>query len=100
VQTLADSPYLRAASRKDTIALVPYDNLGAVKQGTPLYSCSLGLFFCRKVGKVSALLSGEMSFKHPLHNTQLRGQPVQVQLDNQRAAERPVLFAGGRPILF
>ena len=30
----------------------------------------------------------------------LRGQPVQVQLADAHAAERKVLFAGGRPILF
>ena len=47
-----------------------------------------------------ALLAGEMVYKHPLHNTQLRGQPVQVQLADVHDAERKVLFAGGRPILF
>jgi hypothetical protein len=100
VKAITDSPYLRAVERKETIAFVPYDNLSKVKAGAPLYSCSLGLFFCRRVGQVAAVLTGEMSFKHPLHNTMLRGQSVQVQLDNPHAAERAVLFAGGRPILF
>ncbi|MDB4970914.1 MAG: hypothetical protein JWN44_6603 [Myxococcales bacterium] len=100
VKSLADSPYLRAVERKDAIAFVPYDNVSKVKAGAPLYSCSLGLFFCRRVGQVTALLAGEMSFKHPLHNTMLRGQSAQVQLDNPHAAERTVLFSGGRPILF
>jgi hypothetical protein len=100
VKSLSESPYLRAVEKKDAIAFVPYDNMSKVKAGAPLYSCGLGLFFCRHVGQVVAVLSGEMSFKHPLHNTMLRGQSVQVQLDNPHAAERTVLFAGGRPILF
>ena len=79
---------------------MPYDNLDKVKPGAPLYSCAVGLFFCHKVGSVVAVLAGEMTFKHPLHNTMLRGQAVQLKLDDARMAEKPVLFAGGRPILF
>ena len=41
-----------------------------------------------------------MAYKHPLHNSQLRGQPVQMQLADVHDAERKVLFVGGRPILF
>jgi len=47
-----------------------------------------------------ALLPGEMAYKHPLHNSQLRGQPVQLALGDMHDAERKVLFVGGRPILF
>jgi uncharacterized coiled-coil protein SlyX len=100
VTTISESPYLRAVEGKDTIAFVPYDNMGGVKPGAPLYACSMGPLFCSKVGQIVALMPGEMSFKHPLHNTQLRGQPVQVQLTDAHTAERKVLFAGGRPMLF
>lgn len=100
VQTIEGAPYLRAAVQKDVIALVPYENLAKVKAGAPLYGCALGLFFCHRIGHVVALLPGEMQLKHPLHNTMLRGQAVQLQLDDARLAEKPVLFVGGRPILF
>jgi hypothetical protein len=100
VATIEDSAYLRAAARKDTIAQVPYENLDHVKPGQPLYSCAIGLFFCKKVGSVVAVLSGELLFKHPLHNNMIRGQAVQLRLDDVKIAEKPVLFAGGRPILF
>jgi hypothetical protein len=100
VKDLQDSPYLRAVEKKATIAFVPYENLDHVKAGTPLYSCWTGLFFCHKAGTVVDVLSGEMTVKHPLHNQMMRGQSVQVQLTDPRAAERNVLFAGGRPILF
>jgi hypothetical protein len=60
----------------------------------------VGLFFCKKVGEVVEVLGGELSVKHPMTNAMLRGQSVQVQLTDTRAAERKVLFAGGRPILF
>jgi hypothetical protein len=100
VKTIAQSPYLLAVEKRGTIAFVPYENLDNVKAGTPLYSCSVGLFFCRNVGQVVEVLGGELSVKHPLHNNMLRGQSVQVQLTDVRAAEHRVLFAGGRPILF
>ena len=100
VSSISDSPWLRAVERKDTIAFVPYDNLDHAKPGAPLYACAAGMFFCSRVGKVVAVLSGEMTVKHPLHNTMLRGQSVQVELTDPKAAERKVLFAGGRPLLF
>jgi hypothetical protein len=100
VATIESSPLLRAVAGKDDIAFVPYENLDRAKPGAPLYACWLGPLFCRKVGQITALLPGEMSYKHPLHNHQLRGQPVQVQLTDKRYAERKVLFAGGRPLWF
>ncbi|HEX9102474.1 MAG TPA: hypothetical protein VF997_09730 [Polyangia bacterium] len=100
VHTLSDSPFIRAVDGKDSIAFVPYDNLDRVKPSAPVYGCAIGPLFCKKVGSIVTLLAGEMSYKHPLHNAQLRGQPVQVQLGNVRDAERKVLFVGGRPILF
>ncbi len=100
IATIVDSPYLRAAQRKDTIAFVPYDNIAKAKAGAPVYACAAGPLFCRKVGKVVAVLAGEMSGKHPTHNTQLRGQSVQVELSDAKAAEHTVLFVGSRPVLF
>jgi hypothetical protein len=100
VKTLAEAPLLRAVDGKDAIAFVPYENIDRAKPGEPLYACYLGPLFCKKVGQVAAVLPGEMAYKHPLHNSQLRGQPLLVDLTDKRAAERKVLFAGGRPILF
>jgi hypothetical protein len=100
VKTISDSPFIKAVDNKATIALVPYDNLGAVKPGAPLYGCYVGLFFCKKVGTVVELLSGEVSLKHPLHNQMVRGQTVHLALTDPKWAQRKVLFSGGRPILF
>jgi hypothetical protein len=100
VRTLSESPFMRAVDGKGTIAFVPYDNLGAVTVGAPVYGCAIGPLFCKKVGSIVSLLPGEMAYKHPLHNSQLRGQPVQITLGNALDAERKVLFVGGRPVLF
>ena len=100
VKTLEASPFIRAVEGKDPIAFVPYDNLDRIKPGAPVYGCAIGPLFCKKVGSVVTLLPGEMSYKHPLHNAQLRGQPVQLSLGDVHDAERKVLFVGGRPVLF
>lgn len=100
VRTLQNSPFIRAVDGKEPIAFVPYDNIDRVKAGAPVYGCAIGPLFCKKVGSIVMLLPGEMSYKHPLHNAQLRGQPVQLSLGDVHEAERKVLFVGGRPILF
>jgi len=100
VKTISESPFVRAVDGKDTIAFVPYDNIDRVKAGAPVYGCWIGPLFCKKVGSIVALLPGEMAYKHPLHNAQLRGQPAQISLADVHDAERKVLFVGGRPVLF
>ncbi len=98
LKSLEESPLLRAAEGKVTLALVPYDNLPSVKKGAKLYSCAVGFIFCRKVGTVAEVLPGEMEVRHPIHATkQLRGQAVRLELTVPRAAEETVLFAG-RPL--
>jgi hypothetical protein len=100
VTTVAASPYLRAMNGASTIALVPYENVDAMKPGAPLYACRVGLFFCSKVGRIVDRLDGEVAVKHPVRNQTIRGQTLQVQLDEARWARHPVLFAGSRPVLF
>jgi hypothetical protein len=100
VRTIADSPYLLAVAQRSAIAFAPYENLPAIKPGTPLYACSYGLLVCRSVGRVAAVLAGEVAVKHPVHNSVLRGQSLQLELTDARAAEQKTLFVGGRPLLF
>ena len=54
------------------------------------------------VDRVSCdVMAGEMEVHHPFHPSRaLRGQAVQVQLTDARAAAEPVLFAGRAPLLF
>lgn len=99
LKTIRDSPFVRASEGSITLALAPYGNLANVKKGAPLYACALGFLWCREVGSVVEALSGEMPVKHPIHNSQLRGLAMRVELTDARAAESAVLFAGGAPLL-
>jgi len=94
---LQSSPYLRALADGAQVAFVPYANLSNVSKGTTLYACSLGMFWCHDVGKVVEVLPGEVTFKHPHKDQMLRGQMVELKLDNG-AAQEDVLFAGGKPL--
>jgi hypothetical protein len=101
IGAIRSAPLLLAADGKLTVVLVPYENLPAVKKGGALYNCTLGFIACRKVGSVVAVLPGEMEVRLPLHSSRpLRGQAVQVQLNEAGAAAEPVLFAGRAPLLF
>jgi hypothetical protein len=96
---IRQSPYLRAFTERVTIAFVPYDNLSEVRAGEPLFACALGLVWCQEVGRVVAALDGEVSARHPQSNEPLRGQMVELALDDREAAEHLVLFAGNKPLL-
>ncbi|MEP6861236.1 MAG: hypothetical protein ABJE66_11475 [Deltaproteobacteria bacterium] len=100
VASLKGSAYLRAVDDRATIAFMPYDNLSGVAKGGQFYRCRLGMLWCRKAGSVLAILPGEVAFKHPKRDKQLRGQMVELQLeaDEGSAAEEDVLFFGGKPL--
>ena len=100
IANVKSSAQLRALHDKATVALVPYDNLREVKAGTPLYSCGLEMVWCRQVGSVLEVLPGEVTFKHPHRDKQVRGQLVELRLDVASAAQDDVLFAGGAPLGF
>ena len=99
LETLQHTSYLRALGDHAQVAFVPYGNLTKVEKGKGLYACKLGMVICHKVGTVLEVLPGEVQFKHPHKDKMLRGQMVELQLDQADAAEDDVLFVGGRPLL-
>ena len=100
VKGIGNSPLLLATEQKMTVAFVPYDNLPSVGKDVPIYACSLGMFWCHKVGAIVSVLAAEVSNKHPLRNDMLRGQMVQLDLKEGEAATRKVLFARRAPLIF
>ncbi len=94
-----DSPFMRAADHSLVVAAVPYENIRNAAPGTPLYLCRLGFVFCRKVGEVGALIDGEIQVKHPLHSRVLRGQMVEIAVQDRDAVVHSVLFAR-KPLFF
>jgi hypothetical protein len=99
VASLKQSSYLRAIADGAQVAFVPYGNLKDVKKGNSLYGCKLGMVFCHKVGTVLDVLPGEVLFKHPNRDKQLRGQMLELRLEDGADATDDVLFVGGRPLL-
>ena len=102
VGSLKQSAWIRAINDGAAVAFVPYANLPNAKKGAPLYACKLGMVFCRHVGEVLEVLPGEVTSKHPNRDKQLRGQLVELKLDEEDAdaAADDVLFVGGKPFLF
>lgn len=99
VASLQQSSYLRAMADGAQVAFVPYGNLKDVKKGNSLYGCKLGMVFCHQVGTVLDVLPGEVVFKHPNRDKQLRGQMLELRLEDGADATDDVLFVGGRPLL-
>jgi hypothetical protein len=99
VKSLQNTSYLRALSDHAQVAFVPYGNMHTIDKGTSLYACRLGMIFCHKVGEVLEVLPGEVLFKHPKRDKQLRGQMIELKLEDGVAATDDVLFVGGRPLL-
>jgi hypothetical protein len=97
VKRLEASPYLKAINQKIVLAFVPYQNLRNVKIGTKLYGCAWGLVACSNVGKVTAVLEGEVDNVHPHDESIQRGVMVEIDVSSSAAGET-VLFAGGKPL--
>ena len=97
VKRLEASPYLRAVNNKVVLAFVPYQNLRNVKIGTKLYGCAWGLVACKTVGKVTAVLDGEVTDMHPHDESIQRGVMVEIDVSSAAAGDK-VLFAGGKPL--
>jgi hypothetical protein len=102
LDSIKRSPFLRAADHSADVAFVPYSNLDDVKVGSPVYACALEMIICHEVGSVRELLPGEVTYKHPFREKDLRGQMVDLKLDDDErdAVAKSVLFVGGRPMLF
>jgi hypothetical protein len=99
VNRLAQSPYLKAIENKVTLAFVANQNLKNVRLGSPLYGCTWGLAWCRKVGTVKVVLEGEVQDVHPHDESIQRGLMVEVDVTDWGASET-VLFAGSKPLWF
>jgi hypothetical protein len=93
---LSQSPYLKAVDHRVVLAFVPYDNKH-MKVGAKLYGCSWGLVACSNVGKITAVLDGEVTNQHPNNESTHRGQLVEVDV-SEWAAGQHVLFTGGKPL--
>jgi hypothetical protein len=100
IQTIKQSPFLRAADQSANVAFVPYSNLDQIRAGAPVYACALEMIACSEVGQVKDVLAGEVTFKHPFRDKNLRGQMVELDLDDVDAVAKSVLFVGDKPLLF
>jgi hypothetical protein len=96
VSRLAQSPYLKAVDHRVVLAFVPYDNKH-MKMGAKLYGCSWGIVACSNVGKITAILDGEVTNQHPNNESTHRGQLVEIDV-SEWAAGQTVLFAGSKPL--
>jgi hypothetical protein len=100
--TAKQSPYYLNASGGQTLyfAFVAYDNQAYATPGSTIYDCYLNMVFCRRVGSVKQVFSGEEQAIHPIFKTQIRGFLIQMNLDHAESAKSKTVFLGRKPVLF
>jgi hypothetical protein len=98
VGRVSGSAYVRALEQKIAVAFVPYQNLGNVEPGAPLYGCTLNVLGCSQIGKVVKIIEGEVQDFHPHDNSLQRGVMLEIQVGNLSDAEARVLFVGKKPL--
>lgn len=100
IAIIQESPLLLAASGELTVAFVPYDNLSEVNEGDPVYGCVARIIGCHVVGSVGKAVEGEVTAKHPVYGTDLRGKFVRLELNEPKAVESVVLHVKRPPLFF
>ena len=100
IATILKTPLGRAISQPVVVLFVPYDHSRHFTPGEPLYGCALTIAWCRKVGKLGAVIPGETSFVHPFFAKNMRGFFIEALLSDPEAAKKEVLHVGRPPILF
>ncbi|MEZ5791113.1 MAG: hypothetical protein R3D34_10110 [Nitratireductor sp.] len=99
ISSLEGTPLIKAVKEPVTVLFVPYDNLNSFVEGKPLYSCAAMVFWCRRIGTIGASVPGEISTTHPFFGKPMRGQFIEANLTDEKAALKEILHAS-RPLFF
>lgn len=94
LEQIANHPYVRASQSQVTMAFVPYDNLKSLREETQILGCYLEFFLCKRVGKVSRVLDGEVTARHPMNGRDLRGQMVEINVADTSWTKSRTLLIG------
>ncbi len=100
IATISATPLARAAKSPVVVLFVPYDNAAGFEPGKPLYSCSIGVLWCTKVGYTGSPVEGEVVSVHPFFGKNMRGSFVEAILSDTEAAKKEVLHVGRPPLFF
>ncbi len=94
------TPLARAIKAPVVVLFVPYTNAKNFKPNEPLFACSIGVFWCKKVGYTGKTIAGEAVSVHPFFGKNMRGVFVEAILLSPQAAEKEVLHVGRPPLFF
>lgn len=97
--TLRAAPLLSATEQQLNLAFVPYENQAHMREGAPLYGCRVALLWCRPVGHIKQYVVGEHRQDHPVYGKELRGQLVELELEDAEWAKISVLHGNRAPLL-
>jgi hypothetical protein len=99
IQVAKQSPYYEAASTgKMLLAIVPYNDKNPTEVGAPVYTCFIGMAFCRRAGQITAVYKNEEMFEHPILRFNMRGYIVKIDVDD-KSSKSTTLFLR-KPLLF
>ena len=100
LEGLKDSPYLLAIRHPTNVIFVPYENMGDVHEGAPIYTCYLKMIFCAQSGQITRVYEAEEYARHPMFKTDLKGRFVGVNFEEEKDAQKDIAFIDHRPLLF
>ncbi len=102
LDNLERSSYRQALNNGANLAFVPYENMKAVKPGTPIYDCYLLIAACHQVGVVDKIYEDEQVTEFPIFNIRfsrtIRGVFLSMKMDSPESMGSSLFFAGGKPL--
>lgn len=100
LQVIREAPLFVASEHAVTVAFVPYENSANIRPNATVYGCDLYILWCRPIGHVKSFLPGEVKVPHPLYGHELRGELVELELNEASWAQTAVLHANRPPLFF
>lgn len=94
------NPYILATKKSTMVSFVPYKNIKNISVGTRVYSCHLDMIACYQSGRVNAVYKAEEYGKHPIFRSEIKGRFIRIAYDNEKDAQKKLLFLHRKPLLF
>ncbi len=100
ISELEASPLGRATKSPIIVLFVPRDNEKFVGEGSDVFSCSMAVIWCSRIGAAGKYLPGNSSSVQEMFGKPVHGSFIEVHFDSPQIAASSIVYANSPPLSF